>query len=80
MPIAMVAGAIAAWRISKKENDPESKPTEWRDTSLDDWRRERDEQAIAERKTRSTSKTAAHETTGAGGEEGETKRHQRIGG
>jgi hypothetical protein len=79
MPIAMAFGAIAAWRMSKKDNDPESKPAEWRDTSMDDWRRERDEQAIAERKTRSTKgKTATHEATG--GDEGETKRHQRIGG
>jgi hypothetical protein len=77
----MVFGVVAAWRMSKKDNDPESKPAEWRDTSLDDWRRERDEQAIAERQTRSTkTKTGAHETTGSGGDEGETKRHQRIGG
>lgn len=81
MPIAMVFGAIAAWRMSKKDNDPEAKPPEWRDTSLDDWRRERDQQAIAERQSRSSkTKTGAHETTGSGGDEGETKRHQRIGG
>jgi hypothetical protein len=79
VPIAMAFGAIAAWRLSKRENDPESKPAEWRDTSLDDWRRERDEQAVAERKARSTSaKAGVHEATG--GDEGEAKRHQRIGG
>jgi hypothetical protein len=80
LPLAMAFGAIAAWRMSKKENDPEQRPPEWRDDSLDDWRRERDEQAMLQRQTRTTkTKTGAHEVVG-GGEEGETQRHQRIGG
>lgn len=51
MPIALGIGGLAAWRMSKNQSDEESKPG-WRDTSLDDWREERDRQAEAERESR----------------------------
>jgi hypothetical protein len=78
MPIAMVVGAIAAWRMSKKENTPEAEKTQWRDDSLDDWRRERDAEAETERLSRASS--PGGNPTGATEERSETRRNQRIGG
>ncbi|KAA0237847.1 MAG: hypothetical protein HUU14_03970 [Dehalococcoidia bacterium] len=76
MPFAMVFGAIAAWRISKREQHDESAPPAWRDDSLDEWRRERDATAEAERAARAT-------LPGKRGREieetAEAAPHQRIG-
>ncbi len=78
MPLAMVFGAIAAWRIMKKEHKAEQEQPLWRDTSLDDWRRERDANAEAERAARASDPKGLLE--GSTEEREETRRHQRIGG
>jgi len=78
MPLAMVFGAIAAWRLMKKEDKNEQDQPVWRDTSLDDWRRERDASAEAERAARASDPNALLE--GATEERQEARRHQRIGG
>jgi hypothetical protein len=78
MPLAMVFGAIAAWRLLKKEKRNEQEQPTWRDTSLDDWRRERDASADAERAARASEPNALLE--GSAEEREEARRHQRIGG
>lgn len=76
MPIAMVAGGIAAWRASKKSSAAPEVPL-WKDDSLDDWRKERDAQAEVERLQRPNE---THLSTGSE-EQQETKKHrQRLGG
>lgn len=45
MPLLMLFGALAAWLT---RNDVDQRPA-WRDDSLDEWRREREAQAEAER-------------------------------
>ncbi len=78
-PLMMVIGAIAAWRISKRENDPAADRPAWRDDSLDDWRRERDLGIDEERNARDAALTGDHLSLGQE-EAPETQRHQRIGG
>lgn len=78
MPFAMIAGAIAAWRLSKREQHLDANPPAWRDDSLDEWRRERDAAAEAERAARAASPGTL--TTGQARDEAETSKHQRIGG
>lgn len=77
LPVAMAFGAIAAWRMSKREPHQQDGTPAWRDDSLDDWRKQRDEEAEAIRQERSST---TGELTGATEEKAETKRHQRIGG
>jgi hypothetical protein len=78
MPLAMVFGAIAAWRLMKHEERREQESIPWRDTSLDDWRRERDARAEVERTARISDESALRE--GSTEEREDTRRHQRIGG
>jgi hypothetical protein len=76
MPVAMIVSGVAAWRMSKKENTKPETP-QWRDDSLDDWRKERDAQMEIERAQRpreSLLKTGQEEQTET------TKKHQRLGG
>ncbi len=74
-PLVMLAGGIAAWRLSKKDTVVPEKPT-WRDDSLDAWRNERDSDAERRRLTR-----ASEELTTGSEEQQETKKHQqRLGG
>lgn len=82
LPLAMVIGAIAGWRIMKKgeKAKEEQQKNAWRDDSLDEWRRERDSAAEAERLSRVASPTGKTTTAGRGEEEAEPVRHQRIGG
>lgn len=78
LPLLMGVGGVAAWRMSKKQDSTSTidKP-QWRDTSLDDWRKERDAEAETVRIARANADTHA----GAAAEEkAETVRHQRIGG
>ena len=77
LPLVMAIGAIAAWRMTRKEAKKEEEPAQWRDDSLDEWLRERDAEADAERVARSTTRA---QPTGQAREEKETKKHQRIGG
>ena len=78
MPIAMAFGAVMAWRMSRKEDDvTDVEKPRWTDDSLDEWRRERDAQAEADRVARAE---AAGNRTGEPREETETHRQQRIGG
>lgn len=77
VPLVLTIGGIAAWRISKRDRTRAEEPAKWRDDSLDDWRKERDERAEAHRTERATGDP---EGTGRGDEQAEQKRHQRIGG
>ena len=78
----MAFGGVAAWRASKREKggflDEKAKVTQWRDESLDEWRGRRETEIEAERQARVAVQPELHESTG--GDAGETKRHQRIGG
>ena len=78
-PVMMAIGAIAAWRMSKKEHDPRPGQDTWRDDSLDQWRRERDLMAEQARTARDPADPSEH-LSGGQEETIETKRHQRIGG
>lgn len=75
MPLAMALGALFAWLTTRREAN-EEKPA-WKDTSLDDWRRERDQQIETERQARTQD---AELRTGSEREEEETQKQQRIGG
>ncbi len=75
----MAIGAIAAWRMSKKENDPRAGQDNWRDDSLDEWRRDRDLRAEEARTARDANVSAEH-LSGSQEESLETKRNQRVGG
>jgi hypothetical protein len=79
--VILFVGGIAAWLVSRKGasfDQPENK--QWRDDSLDDWRREREAQAEAEREQR-VSTPETHLSTGQE-EQQETQRttHTRLGG
>ena len=76
MPVAMAVSGGAAWRLSKKESQKPETP-QWRDDSLDEWRRERDAQAERERTLRPAE---SHLKTGQEEQQEITNRHQRIGG
>lgn len=78
LPVAMAVGAIMAWRMTRRENRAETEQPLWRDTSLDDWRKERDAEIEVERLQR--LKDAKLHGGAAAEEQSETKRHQRIGG
>ncbi|MGE3074682.1 MAG: DUF948 domain-containing protein [Dehalococcoidia bacterium] len=73
----MIFGAIAAWRISKTDSTKQDTPS-WRDDSLDDWRKERDEQAEAARASRPAEQQ--HMATGSEEQQDTKKQHQRLGG
>ena len=76
-PLAMAIGGVAAWRASKKEHTVEAEKTTWRDTSLDDWRKERDQAAEQDRSIRAEQPEIL---TGSSEEQAIEKKHQRIGG
>lgn len=78
-PLLMAIGGVMAWRISKRESAPNAETANWRDDSLDDWRKERDATIEEERVARLTE-TSSRTHEGSGGEETEKKRIQRIGG
>lgn len=78
-PLMMAIGAIAAWRMSKRENTPGADKAAWRDDSLDDWRRERDLNIEDDRQARAATPLRDHPSQGQE-EAPETQRHQRIGG
>lgn len=82
LTVLMIAGAVFAWRLSKRESLPKSSDETWRDDSLDDWRRQRDAEIELERQSRvlETKTTSRQHEGGAGNEEVETVRTQRIGG
>ncbi|MCZ2108450.1 MAG: hypothetical protein LC118_02570 [Dehalococcoidia bacterium] len=76
-PVVMAIGGIAAWRASKRENTVEPEKPGWRDTSLDDWRKEREQQAEQERSVRASQ---PEQLSGQAEEQNVEKKHQRIGG
>lgn len=76
-PILFVIGTIGAWRKNQREN--ETKATTWRDDSLDDWRRERDENAVVDRETRVTLE-GEFQGGGETEEVSERRHQQRLGG
>lgn len=78
-PLLMAVGGVMAWRLSKRESAPGAEAANWRDDSLDDWRKERDAEIEQEREARVTQ-TSSRTHAGSGGEENEKKRIQRIGG
>ncbi len=52
LPLLMGIGGIAAWRATRKHQDVEETRPAWRDTSLDDWREERERRIEEERSSR----------------------------
>jgi hypothetical protein len=77
LPLLMGVGGVAAWRMTKKQDQVSMEKPAWRDDSLDQWRKDRDTEAETQRIARVQSDL--HE--GAAAEEkAETVRHQRIGG
>jgi len=78
-PLVMAIGGIAAWRMSKNEPQREAEKAQWRDTSLDDWRKQRDAEVEIDREKRAQTTTAAIQA-GSAEEKQETQRTQRIGG
>jgi hypothetical protein len=77
-PIMIVVGGIAAWKLAKGDGPNGEKQT-WKDTSLDDWRKERDSLAEAKRGNHATAPDADGDE-GATEEQEGTRKHQRIGG
>lgn len=77
LPLLLAFGGVAAWQVSKRDRTREDTAEKWRDTSLDDWRKERD--AAAEERRAQRSETPG-EVTGRAEEQAQEKRHQRIGG
>ena len=75
MPLLMFAGGVAAWRRSRSK-DRDAEAAAWRDDSLDEWRRNREEEQEHERVARAETPI----TGTADAESDETTRHQRIGG
>ncbi len=73
----MIFGGIAAYRMSKSESTKPEGST-WRDNSLDDWRKERDQQADEARATRPAEQQ--HLATGSEEQQEVKKHHQRLGG
>lgn len=52
MPLALGVGGLAAWRATRHRQDAEDTRPAWRDTSLDDWREERERRIEEERASR----------------------------
>lgn len=76
-PLRSLSNAVAALL-----RGPDAEPPKWRDTSLDDWRQERDARVEAERQARLANPPKAGDApeTATGGDDTQTRRHQRIGG
>ncbi|MDZ7728579.1 MAG: hypothetical protein U5Q44_10535 [Dehalococcoidia bacterium] len=54
-PAVLAIGGIAAWRITRNRDtaaNPEATQAQWRDDSLDEWRRQREAEAEAARQQR----------------------------
>lgn len=77
MPLALTLGGLAAWRVTRTRDQREASKPNWKDDSLDEWRRERDAQAEVERAERAANPERA---ASASGDESEPVRHQRLGG
>lgn len=77
-PIMIVVGGIAAWKLAKGDG-PDTEKATWKDTSLDEWRKERDSLAETKRAKRATAPDAEGDE-GATEEQEATRKHQRIGG
>lgn len=72
-----IGGTVAFLATRRREEQDREHAAAWRDTSLDDWRRERERIAAEERALRAaTSETQSGSTQ----ERDEKKQHQRIGG
>jgi len=84
IPAVMAIGGILAWRATRKQNvaaERETASPAWRDTSLDDWRRERDAQAEEERLRRESGATRDGLSEGQAKEADTQKQtHSRMGG
>ena len=82
IPLLMAIGGILAWRVSKKGDQQREDPqNQWRDTSLDDWRRERDAQAEEERLRRESGPSRDGFSEGQAKEADTQKQtHSRMGG
>ena len=77
----MAIGGVVAWRQARRGNDPVAAPSRpWRDSSLDDWRQERDEVLDLERQERLANAVSQERTATGKDETSEKKRHQRMGG
>jgi hypothetical protein len=79
LPILIALGAVAAVVRGRDHEKPGHGAQAWRDTSLDDWRRERDAAAARERDER-RAETAERLAAGRAEESEEPVKQQRIGG
>ena len=62
LPLLMAVGGIIAWRKTMSGlSDDDDKP-QWRDESLDDWRKARDAEIEAERQARHEGKAGDKES------------------
>ncbi len=77
MPLLLALGGFLTWQRTRAKDDRDPAKPDWRDDSLDDWRRERDEAAATARDARAAD-PASHASTAA--EESEPVHHQRLGG
>jgi hypothetical protein len=77
LPVGGVLGAWAAWRRQKRSDATAIDQARWRDDSLDQWRRQRDEQAETDREARAARSDLEPASTE---EREEARRQHRIGG
>jgi len=77
MPLLLALGGFLTWQRTRAKDERNPDKPDWRDDSLDDWRRERDEAAATARDARAAD-PARHASTAA--EESEPALHQRLGG
>lgn len=81
LPVLGFLGAFAAIKNAKRDSAPKPTAESWHDNSLQDWRRERDALATAERESRVKEAGVRAELSDGRAEDEETPvRHQRIGG
>ena len=82
LPLFMAIGGVFAWLVTRKgDKEREDPQNQWRDTSLDDWRRERDALAEEERLRRESGASRDGLSEGQAKEaDTQKKTHTRMGG
>lgn len=78
-PLAMLVSGIVAWRLVRGSSDPRNNRPVWRDDSLAEWYREREQLAEEERRKRQES-LAQTGDRGHTDERNDERTEQRVGG
>jgi hypothetical protein len=52
MPLALGLSLVATWLLTRNKGDDAGPATGWRDDSLDDWRKQRDQEYEERRRAR----------------------------